>query len=427
MIKEIKNFIKKAKHEKLSKEERDFLRFNISEFISFNPIRGKSPRLAERNYISIFEVRYFIKATALVLIFAVIAGGSGVSYAASGSLPGEKLYTIKVNVNEKIESNLAFTTEAKVNLASKQVERRLEETQVLVKNHKLSTDAQKIVEQKLDEHIQDLTEDMTELKEDGKVETILETTAKLTPVLDAHKKILEEKNADATTLVAKVEDSIKAVQAQEDEIIKNVKDEIEPEDKSNTTSEENPLPEEDISAASELTENSDKVEDQQKIEEDKAVKETQDKLDELNEQIEKIIKVRIEKTKDRLEEVKKNVESQTEKIEKITEEETLKTEENSNLEAINVEIKTATKIEVTPVTTTTQFNVEEKIKEAEDLIREAKDYFEKGRLKDALSKSQEATKIISEIEVNQKLKSLELAKITIEENSQKAEVLQIKR
>ena len=34
---------------------------------------------------------------------------------------------------------------------------------------------------------------MTELKEDGKVETILETTAKLTPVLDAHKKILEEK------------------------------------------------------------------------------------------------------------------------------------------------------------------------------------------------------------------------------------------
>ena len=140
-----------------------------------------------------FEVRYFAKAASLILIIAVVAGGSGVSLAASSALPGDKLYGIKVNVNESIEDSFARTTEAKVIVQSKKVERRLVEAQTLDKENKLSPEIQNIVEKKLEEHIDKLTEDIDDLRAEGNLELALETTSNLTPVLEAHKEILQDK------------------------------------------------------------------------------------------------------------------------------------------------------------------------------------------------------------------------------------------
>ncbi len=51
-----------------------------------------------------------IGASALAL--CLLLGGS-LSYAAAGSLPGDLLYPVKININEKISSTLARSDEAK--------------------------------------------------------------------------------------------------------------------------------------------------------------------------------------------------------------------------------------------------------------------------------------------------------------------------
>lgn len=71
-------------------------------------------------------------ATAMVLAFFLVgAGGSGVSYAAGDSLPGEFLYPVKLNVNEQIKSQLKFGDESKAEFAMKLAERRIHEAMML--------------------------------------------------------------------------------------------------------------------------------------------------------------------------------------------------------------------------------------------------------------------------------------------------------
>ena len=451
---DFKNFIKRVQEIRLSENEKSLLRSKISEFISFNPIRGKIQAPGEKNYLSIFEVRHFAKATALLLIIAVVAGGSGVSYAASNSLPGEKLYNVKVNVNEKIEEGLAFGAEAKMVVQSKNVERRLEETQILVKNNKLNEDTKKIVEDKLDEHIENLTKEMHTLSAEGDVEVVLETTGRLAPVLQAHKDILEKKNEGAETLIAKVESTIKAVEDQENEIIAVVVDAPSEESADATT----------MSLAIEST-------DDQIVA--KLTKEAQKEIDDLSEEVEKVVDARTKKAKNKIRDIKADL-AKLEGYEETvtpapieTPDEILPIEESKAQETnvpnpsiiptaqkINTAIsgKTETSVEVSepligtkedaiPETEVSesatiaitpelevsepQFDFKAKIKEAENLIDEAERLFERGKYREALSIAQEVNRIAGEIEINQKLKALEIAeKIQETIEDQKAQLLQ---
>ena len=441
MKKEFKNFIKSVKDIKLSETEKLVLRNKISEFISFNPIRDKAYIPGTKNYLSIFEVKYFARATALVLIFGIVAGGSGVSYAASDALPGEKLYNVKVNINEKIEESLAFSTEAKVVVESKQVERRLEETQTLVKENKLSENAKKIVEEKLDEHIQDLTDDINTLKESGKVEVVLETTAKLTPVLEVHKDILEEKDGETESLIAKVEDSIQKVEKEEDAVLAVVSDSKE---ENLDKNEENTSV---MTMSVEQTTSGD-IKEESTNEESFSSTETEtgdDFIEGLNtEDISKFIQSRIEKTEERITILKSennilpenqsttsstNKLMETKILDKATDVLETKTEEvkeiipvilESKLPETDQSIKTE-KID-TPLEKTiteenkidTTNNIESKIKEAQEALNAAKEAFANSKYKDSVSFTQKAIKIIGEIEVEQKLKSMDLASQTVD-------------
>lgn len=417
-----KKFIETMRTIKLSPDEKSLSLSKIKEFISFNPIRGEVPIPRERNYLSIFEVGYFMKATALVLIITIVAGGAGVSYAASNALPGDKLYNIKVNVNEKIEDGLAFTPEAKITVQSKKVERRLEEAQVLAKEKRLSTDNKKIVENKLDEHLEQLTKEIKILKEGGNVGMVLETTSKLTPILEAHKDVFEGKDEDTDTLVAKVTTTIETVTAEENAILAVV-----------TDSKDSDTESSDVMMMSVAIETP----------EEKFAKVAQDEIDEMNDEIESIVEARIKAARAKIREIKNKlpaeeaqetveepvisdikVETDTEVKADITApilktDEAIKTEvevkEEMDEVAPSIEIETdlTTKIKE-------EFNVRVKIKEAESLLREAEDSFEKGKWKDALSLAQRVNHLAYEIEIHNKLKELELAQKAKIENTQKA-------
>lgn len=409
MKKDLHNFIKSAKAEKLSENEKSVLRSRIMEFISFNPIRGKSPILRERNYISIFEVRAFAKAGALLLIIAVVAGGSGVSYAAQNSLPGDTLYGIKVNVNEAIEEGLARTPTARVAVQSKKVERRLEEAQTLAKANKLSTVNQKIVIDQIEEHIKELEKEIEILRKDGEVEVVLETTAKLTPVLEAHKEILEKnatsvnenlgENNGTENLIAKVEDGIRAVESEENATIAEV----------SGVDEEAPA----VATMAMM-----KVEDPDAD----AKRDAKKAIEEIEGDIEKIVKSRIDSAREKIraiEETQAEIKALDEATVAPVPEETtepvvpakdLKTDITTVKEAaMEPEVAPVTAKVITPVD---DFNIESRLRLANDLLKEANRMVSEEEWPEALSLAQEVNRIAAEIETHIHLKEIDLSKAT---------------
>lgn len=454
MKENFKNFIKRARANKLSENEKDVLRSKILEFISFNPIRGKAPILRDRNYISIFEVRYFMKAASLALICVLVVAGSGVSYAAAKALPGEALYSVKININENIEETFATTPKAKLAIQSEHIQRRLDEAQKLRKEQKLSPETQKIVVAKIGEHTALAVESMDALKEQGDVATVLETTAKLTPVLEANRDLLSdpEKNEtaeglpeDTTSIVASVDDSIKVVQEQENSIIASVETENS-----------------DASIAM-MTADSQTMAKTGPTEEEIATKKVATEVKAISRQISGIVQDRIDSAKDKLDDIKLEVraeeaakvsaesESQKEVAEKL--ETSLNIPAATNVTATttppSISIKTELtdkKSTLTPETKptitapvvadqpvvevaeeikidTSEFDaIYAQIKIAEDILRQAEKLLGDKNFKGALTLAQQANKIAEEIDAHRRLKALELSKKNTEATSLKASV-----
>ena len=96
------NLATEAKQIVLSREEKALLRARI--------FGEPSPAFVPSPYVMFsFSLRSVV-ALSLVLVVLV---GSGTAVAAQAALPGELLYTVKVNVNERVAGALAVSTEAK--------------------------------------------------------------------------------------------------------------------------------------------------------------------------------------------------------------------------------------------------------------------------------------------------------------------------
>ncbi|MDQ5901669.1 MAG: hypothetical protein QG580_384 [Patescibacteria group bacterium] len=383
MNRNFKRLIKGAKEIKLSEKEKETLRYRISEFVSFNPIRGKNPAIRKSFYFSVFTLRNLSKGLAMVLVAVLVVGGTGVSYASTDSLPGDKLYTVKVNVNEKIEEKLAFTTEAKVVVQTQKVERRLTEVQKLAETKKLSPEKKEIVKHNLEKNISSVTKTIETLKEEGKTEKALDVVAMVTPVLEAHKEVLVEKNkqekeeADSMIMMAKFS-----------------------------------TPE---------TESSEKTEE----EFDKIIESVDAAIKKVEEVEEKVIDEIVKNESETISDVAiKNTEEASQKIEEVKENLVV---ENDLALFNNTEAKTAKtapedamlmstlSAEIILIEETAQeFSIDQKIKEAEDLIKQSDLAKSVGNFKESLTLSQKAKKIIQQIEEYKKIKSAEIIPATEE-------------
>lgn len=144
-----------------------------------------------------FSYESFVKVTASFLVVFFVAGGT-VSAFAEKAIPGESLYTVKTGVNEKIAGALAVSTSAKAEHETGLVVRRLEEVEkVLTKED--------ITDEKKEEIVISLTEDITEhrenvsleidkMLEEGDVAEAVSASSELGGALDVH--------ADVISLVA---------------------------------------------------------------------------------------------------------------------------------------------------------------------------------------------------------------------------------
>jgi hypothetical protein len=114
---------------RMTSAENTRMREILSEYQSFNPIRTGAVQKSPSFFYSISH--YHKRAVAVFLILFLILSGGSISYGAERALPGDTLYSLKVNVNEEIWSVLAFSDETRVEWETERAERRLEEATAL--------------------------------------------------------------------------------------------------------------------------------------------------------------------------------------------------------------------------------------------------------------------------------------------------------
>jgi hypothetical protein len=122
--------IEEIKNLKLKAEEKSLLFSRLDEY---SGVIESVPSPKVYWYQSIFHAGYAQMAFALVLI----VGGGGLVLGSNSALPGEFLYTVKVNLNEPLKGVSLIGTEAKINWEIEKLDRRFEEVEVLAVQGKL--------------------------------------------------------------------------------------------------------------------------------------------------------------------------------------------------------------------------------------------------------------------------------------------------
>lgn len=131
----------------LTQDEKSLMRKNILSFVKKYPLYTSS---VVSPYSTFFQaVKKHGYATSLVLIFCLF-GVSSVS--AEVTVPGDVLYGIKTGVNEKILGWFANSPDAKAEWQLALADRRLEESETLARENKLTPDIKTTLQHEFSDH-----------------------------------------------------------------------------------------------------------------------------------------------------------------------------------------------------------------------------------------------------------------------------------
>lgn len=192
----LKKFKKAASSVKLTKEEKNHHRNQLLHFMAQNG--ANKPSALRTWWLSFSHFAYTFKGSRTVYasLLIVVILGSGVSFAAKDSLPGDALYPFKVKVLEKVEGTLAVSTEQKAEFHHSLAERRLEEAEVLVANNTFNTEAKNELAASFEEHAQAFTQEVNGLKQKNDLKAAEVINSNFAISLNVHSKILASMNAN---------------------------------------------------------------------------------------------------------------------------------------------------------------------------------------------------------------------------------------
>lgn len=126
------------------------------------------------------------------LIAAIVALlGGGTSVAAENALPGEALYAMKTEVNERVVSALSFGKDAKAEWEARRAERRLEEVATLANEGELKTDVSVRIRANFKAHADRVQARVEALTAAGDTDKAADLASRFEGSLRAHDRILE--------------------------------------------------------------------------------------------------------------------------------------------------------------------------------------------------------------------------------------------
>lgn len=189
MHKEFKKIINAAKQATLSKDEKALLFGNIKTFVDEHPIshigRVTATPSPYFGFSFMFAQSRFV-AFALVL-FVVLGGGT--SLAAQNSVPGDTLYTIKMNI-EAARASLTFSDKGKASVEAARAEERLKEAETLAVRGTLTPENKTIIEDNFTKHAQAAEERIAAIANKGDLSSAIDLSTKFEASLKTHENAL---------------------------------------------------------------------------------------------------------------------------------------------------------------------------------------------------------------------------------------------
>lgn len=226
--------VDRAKEVSLTERERSKLFMSVDGFVERNPVPIKkaiqvekekakqeagesffkkkiqAPKLGESRPVKspftygkdLFALVYAHQAKGVqfaAVMLVVVLFGAGTSFAAQGSLPGDILYPIKVNVNEEIKSVfLSGVSRSKYEVV--RVENRIAEVKELAERGELPEKVRTKVATKLNSHLSQVREDLAVLTNQGDLQDAFEISNDLEATLqDGEVALVETAHTDTNT------------------------------------------------------------------------------------------------------------------------------------------------------------------------------------------------------------------------------------
>ncbi len=165
----------------LTTEEKGVLRASVARAIQMaRPVSQES--------LLQLGIRHGLRIGLSTFLFIVFVGGS-VSVVADSSLPGDPLYSFKINVNEEIKGAFLSTPQEKLSWEKRRIDNRLNEIKTLASTQTLTKEKQAKAQQALDTHLAKVSTELATLSEKEPNEA-LQVTAALEETLKANKEAL---------------------------------------------------------------------------------------------------------------------------------------------------------------------------------------------------------------------------------------------
>lgn len=162
-----------------------------------------------KSWYTYLAEKKFVPALAM---FVILVSTGGVSIAAERALPGEALYSLKVNVNEEVRGLVAVTPEAKAKFALEVTDRRLKEAALLSTQGKLNAKATGIIQKQLARQADQVKNQVASLVSTNNLKSAQEIALNFESALRTHEFILQKlSDSQSTTTFALADNNISAI------------------------------------------------------------------------------------------------------------------------------------------------------------------------------------------------------------------------
>lgn len=153
-----------AKNVALQVTEKSVVKSRLEQYMQMNPVG--QPSFMRRFFAAMrnpFSMQA-LPATA-VIIGILVSSTGGLTYAAESAVPGDSLYSLKVNVTEPAREAMAFTADDKARVHLWRMERRFQEVESLLMAEELNAERRAMLTEHMETHASFLEDRLTYLQE----------------------------------------------------------------------------------------------------------------------------------------------------------------------------------------------------------------------------------------------------------------------
>lgn len=189
----LEKLFEKTRTLSLTDDERAVVRERVVSFIKNNPARNAVAAHHLEWMVALLHQPIPLKfkyTMPILLILALLASGGGVSYAAQNSLPGDVLYPVKVDVNERIAGAFQFGTQARARWNADLAQTRLQEAEQLAAQNKLTPQLQAQIATRLEKAVAAAEKNIAQLQKKNNEATAAQIDNDLETALQVHAAIL---------------------------------------------------------------------------------------------------------------------------------------------------------------------------------------------------------------------------------------------